>query len=188
MSPGSRAMSHVAPLRAARRELQRRWTPPAAPDGPGSSSMASPGCAHGAAVGRQPVRAPGRGAWAGLARPVVNTTAWAGQPHNDLKASSREVFVEPVTNPTLKAFRDSYRAARGRTCGASGHVRGLHCRTRVAPPPRERPRCGAGWRGADPPALPPRRRVARCTPASSPAATLGPQRPARVRVVVSSKT
>ena len=43
--------------------------------------------------------APGRGAWAGPARPVVDTTAWAGEPHNDLNASSRQNLVEPVTNP-----------------------------------------------------------------------------------------
>ena len=97
MSPCSRAASQVAPLRAARRALQRRRTPPAPPDGPGSSSMASPGCTDGAAVGRQPVRAPGRGEWAGPARPVVNTTAQAGEPHNDLNARSREIFVAKLS-------------------------------------------------------------------------------------------
>ena len=62
MSPGGRAMSQVAPLRAARRALQRRRMPPALAeeeDGPGWSSMASPGCVDGAAVGRGPDR-PGR--------------------------------------------------------------------------------------------------------------------------------
>ena len=50
-------------------------------------------------VGRSMVDwARGRGPWAGPARPVVNTTAWAGEPHNDLNASSRGIFVEPITN------------------------------------------------------------------------------------------
>ena len=41
---------------------------------------------------------PGRGAWAGPARPVIDTTAWAGEPHNALIASRRGLLVELVTN------------------------------------------------------------------------------------------
>ena len=49
----------------------------------------------------------GRGDRAAPARPVVNTTAWAGEfePHNDLSASSRGILVEPITNrKTKRAF------------------------------------------------------------------------------------
>ena len=50
-------------------------------------------------VGRSMVDwARGRGDRAAPARPVVNTTAWAGEPHNDLSASSRGILVEPVTD------------------------------------------------------------------------------------------